>query len=166
MVEMKSWHSVCAWTFHAGRGGFIPRHIRPSWEAPGFDTIAKIKLIRDKIVPRLPEHIQIGFEMHYDYEFNEDSADTIADALVDAGIWLAMTSPGAHVHFGYGGIASLDPNERLAALAYVRKTAELLCGPLHKAWHPDPKRPRHWSSGTAPSAMILPPRHSGKCTRT
>ena len=140
MVEMKSWHSVCAWTFHAGRGGFVPRHIRPSWEAPGFDTIAKIKLIRDKIVPRLPEHIQIGFEMHYDYEFNEDSADTIADALVDAGIWLAMTSPGAHVHFGYGGIASLDPNERLAALAYVRKTAELLCGPLHKAWHPDPEK--------------------------
>lgn len=137
MGEKTSLHSVCTWTFHAGKGGFTPAHIRPSWETDRFDTIAKIKLIKDKIIPRLPEYIQIGLEMHYDYEFNEDNANAIADALLEAGIWLAMTSPGAHTHFGYGGIASLDPNERAAAQAYCRKTVELTCGPLRKSWHPD-----------------------------
>jgi xylose isomerase len=137
MGDKTSLHSVCAWTFHAGKGGFTPAHIRPSWEAGRFDTVAKIKLIKDKIIPRLPEHIQIGLEMHYDYEFNEDNANTVADALLEAGIWLAMTSPGAHTHFGYGGIASLDPNERAAAQAYCLKTVELTCEPLRKSWHPD-----------------------------
>ena len=137
MAENSSLHSICAWTFHAGKGGFTPAHIRPSWEPPHFDTIAKINLIKEKIIPRLPRHIQIGFEMHYDYEFNEDTAEPIADTLLEAGMWLALTTPGAHAHFGYGGIASLDPSERAAARDYGRKTVELTCGPLRKAWHPD-----------------------------
>jgi len=137
MEEKISLHSLCAWTFNAGNGGFLPANIRPSWEAHRFDTIAKIKLIRDKIIPRLPNNIQIGFEMHYDYEFDEDSADTIADALLEAGMCLALSTPGAHIHFGYGGIASLDPNERTAAQEYGQRTVALTCGPLRKAWHPD-----------------------------
>ncbi|MDR9459604.1 MAG: xylose isomerase [Dehalococcoidia bacterium] len=137
MEEKISLHSLCAWTFNAGNGGFLPANIRPSWEAHRFDTIAKIKLIRDKIIPRLPNNIQIGFEMHYDYEFAEDSADTIADALLEAGMCLALSTPGAHIHFGYGGIASLDPNERTAAQEYGQRTVALTCGPLRKAWHPD-----------------------------
>jgi xylose isomerase len=140
MAKRKSLHSICAWTFNAGKGGFTPAHIRPFWEAPQFDTIAKIKLVRDKIMPRLPGHIQIGFEMHYDYEFDEGTVNAVADALLEAGVWLAMVSPGAHTHFGYGGIASLDPNERSTAQAYCRKTVELTCGPLRKAWHPDPDK--------------------------
>jgi len=137
MADKSSLHSICAWTFHAGKGGFTPAHIRPSWEAPYFDTIAKIKLIKAKIIPRLPQHIQIGFEMHYDFEFDAGTAGAVADALLDAGIWLALTTPGAHAHFGYGGIASLDPNELSAARDYGRKTVELTCGPLRRAWHPD-----------------------------
>jgi len=135
--DQKSLHSICAWTFHAGKGGFTPGHIRHSWEADSFDTIAKIKLIKDKIIPRLPSHIQIGLEMHYDYEVREDTAKATADALLEAGMWLAMVSPGAHMYFGYGGIASLDPDERAAAEAYGRKAVELTCGPLRRAWHPD-----------------------------
>lgn len=137
MSDQKSLHSICAWTFHAGKGGFTPGHIRASWEAESFDTIAKIRLIRDKIIPRLPKHIQIGLEMHYDYEVREDTAKATADALLEAGMWLAMVSPGAHMYFGYGGIASLDPDERAAAEAYSRKAVELTCGPLRRAWHPD-----------------------------
>jgi len=140
MNETTSLHSICAWTFNAGKGGFTPANIRPSWEAHLFDTIAKIELIKEKIMPRLPRYIEIGFEMHYDYEFNEDSAEAIADALVKAGIWLALTTPGAHKHFAYGGIASLDPSERAAARDFGRKTVELTCGPLRKAWHPDPAK--------------------------
>ena len=137
MEEKISLHSLCAWTFNAGKGGFLPANIRPSWEVHRFDTIAKIKLIRDKIVPRLPNNIQIGFEMHYDYEFDEDNADAIADALLEAGMSLALSTPGAHIHFGYGGIASLDPNERAAAQEYCQRTVALTCGPLRKAWHPN-----------------------------
>ena len=137
MSDRTSLHSVCAWTFHAGRGGFTPAHVRPSWEADRFDTIAKIRLVKEKILPRLPEHVEIGFEMHYDFEFNEETAGEIADALVEAGIPLALTTPGAHAHFGYGGIASLDPGERAAAQDFSRKTVELTCGPLRKAWHSD-----------------------------
>jgi xylose isomerase len=140
MTEKTSLHSVCAWTFHAGKGGFVPGGVRPSWGAHRFDTIAKIRLIRDRIIPSLPDHIQIGFEMHYDYEFNADTAEAIADALLEAGMWLAMATPGAHKHFGYGGIASLDPSERAAALEYSRKTVELACGPLRRAWHPAPDK--------------------------
>jgi xylose isomerase len=114
--------------------------MRPSWDARLFDTVAKIELIKEQIIPRLPSHIEIGFEMHYDYEFNEDSAEMIADALVRSGIWLALSTPGAHKHFAYGGIASLDPNEQAAAQDYSRKTVELTCGPLRKAWHRDPEK--------------------------
>jgi xylose isomerase len=137
MKEKLSLHSLCAWTFNAGNGGFLPANIRPSWTVHRFDTIAKIKLIRDKIIPRLPNNIQIGFEMHYDYEFDEHNADAIADALLEAGMCLALSTPGAHIHFGYGGIASLDPNERTAAQEYGQRTVALTCGPLRKAWHPD-----------------------------
>jgi xylose isomerase len=140
MADKTSLHSVCAWTFHGGKGGFVPAKVRPSWRAQGFDTIAKIRLIREKIMPRLPEHIEVGFEVHYDYEFNESTADAIADTLLEAGVWLALTTPGAHVHFGYGGIASLDPKERAAAQDYSLKTVELTCGPLRKAWHPAPEK--------------------------
>jgi xylose isomerase len=140
LSDKESLHSICAWTFHAGKGGFTPGHIRASWEGDSFNTVAKIKLIKDKIIPRLPKHIQIGLEMHYDYEVKEDTASAVADALLESGIWLAMTSPGAHMYFGYGGIASLDPKERAAAQAYCRRSVELTCGPLRRAWHPDPDK--------------------------
>ena len=42
--------------------------------------------MKERILPRLPEHVEIGFEMHYDFEFNEETAGEIADALIEAGI--------------------------------------------------------------------------------
>jgi xylose isomerase len=48
-----------------------------------------------------------------------------------------MITPGAHSHFAYGGIASLDPNERKAAEDLGTKTVDLAYGTLKKAWHPE-----------------------------
>jgi xylose isomerase len=48
-----------------------------------------------------------------------------------------MITPGAHSHFGYGGISSLDPSERAQAEALGQKTVDLAYGPLRKAWHAD-----------------------------
>ncbi|MCE5301379.1 MAG: xylose isomerase, partial [Spirochaetia bacterium] len=76
---------------------------------------------------------------HYDGEYNEDNAADIADALVDAGMYLAMATPGAHTHFAYGGIASLDPAERAEACEFGSKALALVYGPLKKTWHPTVK---------------------------
>ena len=112
--------------------------MRPDWSGEKFGTIEKLRLISKKISPGLPDHIELGFEMHYDNEFNEESAESIADTMKELGIHLAMTTPGAHAHFAYGGPASLDPEERKAAEEFSDRTVELTYGPLRKAWHPDP----------------------------
>jgi xylose isomerase len=132
-----SYHSVCAWTFNAGKGGFTPPDARPKWSDEELSTIGKIKLIKEKIAPRLPDHIHLGFEMHYDYEYNEENAAEVADALVDNGISLAMATPGAHRHFAYGGICSPDPNERKAAREYGQRSVDLAYSALKKAWKSD-----------------------------
>lgn len=133
-----SFHSICAWTFHSGAGGFTPKNIRPSWSPDNLTTVGKIELIAKKIKPRLPDHISLGFEMHYDNEFNERDSDEIADALVSNKISLAMVTPGAHKHFAYGGVASLDPNERKSAEEFSARTVELTYSALRKSWHSDP----------------------------
>lgn len=140
MVDKKSPHSVCAWTFNAGKGGFTPADMRPEWSPENLDTVGKIKLVKEKIVPRLPDNIELGIEMHFDYELDEKNAPEIADALVDTGIYLAMTTPGAHQHWAYGGIASLDPAERKASEEFGQVVVDLTYGPLKKAWHPDPEK--------------------------
>jgi xylose isomerase len=96
-----------------------------------------IKLVKDKVAPRLPDNVELGIEMHYDAEVDDKNADEVADALVDCGLYLAMLTPGAHAHFAYGGIASLDPAERKAAERLGTKTVDLAYGTLKKAWHPD-----------------------------
>jgi xylose isomerase len=96
-----------------------------------------IKLVRDKIAPRLPNNIELGIEMHYDTEIDERTAPTVADALVNSGLYLALITPGAHSHFAYGGVASLDPQERKNAEEFGTRTVDLAYGPLKKAWHPD-----------------------------
>lgn len=139
MTDEKSLHSICAWSFHAGAGGFVPDNIRPGWHDGRLTTVGKIRLIADQVRPRLPGNIRLGFEMHYDYEYSFENADEIADALVSSGIRLAMATPGAHRHFGYGGIASLDPKERSAAEDYGEKAVGLVYAQLRKAWHHDPE---------------------------
>ena len=138
MEKSKSFHSICRWTFNAGKGGFVPGNMRPEWNTKSFNTVDVIRLIKEKISPRLPESVELGLEMHYDFEFNESNATQIAAALKENGIHLAMVTPGAHAHFAYGGIASLDPEERAAAEDFGQKTVDLVYGELRKAWHPDP----------------------------
>jgi len=132
----KSLHSICRWTFNPGKGGFVPGDMRPEWGGT-FGTPEMIKLVADKIVPRMPDNVELGIEMHYDAEVDDDNAAAVADALVDSGLYLAMITPGAHCHFGYGGVASLDPTERKAAEELGTKTVDLAYGTLKKAWHPD-----------------------------
>jgi len=135
MVE-KSLHSICRWTFNAGKGGFVPADMRPEWAGDNFGTPEMIELVADKIKPRMPDNIVLGIEMHYDAEVDDKNAEAVADALVDNGLYLAMITPGAHTHFAYGGIASLDPEERKAAEDLGTKTVDLAYGTLKKAWHP------------------------------
>jgi xylose isomerase len=130
----KKLHSVCRWTFHAGKGGFHPGNIRPSWGK--FSCVDMIELIQTKIQPRLPSTMELGIELHYDTEVDEKTAPAIADALVSAKMSIAMMTPGLHSHHGFGGPASLDPNERERAIDLSQKTVDLTYGPLRKCWHP------------------------------
>ncbi|MDH7600454.1 MAG: hypothetical protein QHH07_12620 [Sedimentisphaerales bacterium] len=134
-MTRQSLHSICRWTFNPGKGGFVPADIRPQW-GRGFGTPEMIELVAKKIRPRLPDHIVLGIEMHYDAEVDDSNASAVADALVANKLYLAMITPGAHCHFAYGGIASLDPNERKAAGELGTKTVDLAYGKLKKAWHP------------------------------
>jgi len=38
MIREKSFHSICRWTFNAGKGGFVPSRIRPGWDSDQLDT--------------------------------------------------------------------------------------------------------------------------------
>ena len=141
-----SYHSICRWTFNAGKGGFVPGDIRPSWGGEQLNSAGVIRLIKEKIKPRLPEQVQLGFEVHYDSEVNERNANEVADALQDAKISLAMITPGAHSHFAYGGIASLDKAERGRAEELGQGTVDLAYGALRKCWS---------SEGTLAPTLVL-----------
>jgi xylose isomerase len=138
MEAGKSFHSVCRWTFNAGKGGFVPGNIREKWNSANLDTVKSIELIKKNIIPRLPATVELGYEVHYNSEIDEKTAPALADALLDAKMYLAMITPGAHSHFAYGGIASLDKKERAAAEALGTRTVDLAYGPLKKAWHSNP----------------------------
>ncbi|MGE5559184.1 MAG: xylose isomerase [Bacillota bacterium] len=138
MPDQKSLHTICRWTFNAGKGGFVPADMRPEWSGAKLDTVGVVRLIKDKIAPRLPSNIQLGYEVHYDSEINEQNAAEAADALLDAKMYLGLITPGAHSRYAYGGVASLDPKERKGSEELALRTVDLAYGPLKKAWHPDP----------------------------
>ena len=140
MADKKSLHSICRWTFNAGKGGFVPADIRPAWAGAKFGSADMIKLVKQKIKPRMPDNIELGIELHYDTEVSEKTAKEIADMLVDCGMYLAMITPGAHSHYAYGGISSLDPKERKSAEEFGTRTVDIAYGPLKKAWHPEPAK--------------------------
>lgn len=139
MSEKKSFHSICRWTFNSGKGGFVPGNIRPEWNSTNLDTEKTVSLIKKSIAPRLPSNVVLGYEVHYNTEIDEKSADAVATALNENNIYLAMITPGAHSHFAYGGIASLDPKERAAAERLGTQTVDLAYGAMKKSWHPDPE---------------------------
>ena len=41
-MEKKSYHSICRWTFNAGKGGFVPSDMRPEWSSADLDTVGMI----------------------------------------------------------------------------------------------------------------------------
>ena len=139
MASEKSLHSICRWTFNPGKGGFVPGNQRPEWGGK-FGTPEMIELTAKKVRPRIGNNIELGIEMHYDAEVDDKNASAVADALVSNKLSLAMITPGAHCHFAYGGIASLDPKGRKAAEELGTKTVDLAYGTLKKAWHPDIKK--------------------------
>ncbi|MDK3155341.1 TIM barrel protein [Kamptonema cortianum] len=134
-MSEKRLHSICRWTFNSGKGGFVPGNVRPSWSSDSLSTERIPALIAKEISPRLPDHIELGFELHYDNEVNESNAVAVAEALQESGLHLAMITPGAHTHFGYGGIASLCPEERQQSRIFGEKTVDLAYGPLRSCWH-------------------------------
>ena len=140
MPQKTSLHSICKWTFNPGKGGFVPGDMRPTWDGNNLDTVGIIGIIKDRIAPRLPDFVELGFEVHYDNEINENNADAVCDALSDANMSLAMITPGAHGHYGYGGISSLDPNERASADEFGSRTVDLAYGAMRRAWHHDPDK--------------------------
>ncbi|HNY77790.1 MAG: hypothetical protein RBS72_09915 [Sedimentisphaerales bacterium] len=135
-MAKRSLHSICRWTFNPGKGGFVPGDMRPEW-GRGFGTPEMIELVAKKVRPRMPKNVLLGIEMHYDAEVDDKNAAAVADALVSNKLYLAMITPGAHSHFAYGGIASLDPKERKAAEDLGTRTVDLAYGTLKKAWHPE-----------------------------
>ena len=140
MAVEKSLHSICRWTFNPGKGGFVPADMRPIWAADKFTSADMVKLVKKEIAPRMPDNVTLGIELHYDMEVDEKTAPEIADALVDSGLYLAMITPGAHSHFAYGGISSLDPDERKTAEDLGVRTVDIAYGPLKKTWHLDPAK--------------------------
>lgn len=141
-----SLHSLCRWTFHEGVGRFVPSRVRPAWGPDQFNTVDFVHLVQDEIAPRLPDFIELGVEMHYDNEYNEDDAADVATALNETDVSLAMISPGAHLHYAYGGVASLDPDERAGAEDFCERCLEVAYGPLRPGWSNDPAK--------APSLVI------------
>jgi xylose isomerase len=114
--------------------------MRPAWAPSKLTTVGMIELVKKRIAPRMPDEVELGLEVHYDSEVDEKTAPEIADALLDAGMSVALTTPGAHAHFAYGGISSLDPDERKKAEEFGEKTVDLTYGALRKAWHKDPAK--------------------------
>jgi len=112
----------------------LPSNVRPAWSAEKLDSAEVVKLIAERIRPRLPSHIRLGFELHFDTEVNAQNASKLADVMGEHNIPLAMITPGAHSHFAYGGIASLDAGEREKAEALAVRALELAYGVLRKSW--------------------------------
>jgi len=129
------YQSVCRWSFHPGKGGFVPGNIRPEFR--GMTPSGFVELVAEKIRPRVPENTRLGVAVHYDREINEETAESFAKALKDNGLVLSMITPGAHYYFAYGGIGSPDPVERMKAQELGRRTVDLMVGPLKDIQDPD-----------------------------
>lgn len=131
------YQSVCRWSFHSGKGGFVPGMIRPEFKDLTPEGFAM--LVAEQIKPRVPKNTRLGVAVHYDKEVNEETAEGLVKVLNDNDIAVSMGTPGGHFYFGFGGIASPDPEERRKANEFGIKAADLVLGPLSKA--EDPKCP-------------------------
>jgi xylose isomerase len=135
-------HAICRWTFNPGHGGFVPGDIRPAWA--DLTTADFVRIVGEKVRPRLPDDVELGIEAHYDTEVDESSAADVVAALDEQEMSLAMMTPGAHAHWAYGGSASPDQAERRACASFGRRAVDIAYGPLRPAW-----------SDVAPPSLIL-----------
>jgi xylose isomerase len=135
MKRRKRYQSVCRWSFHPGKGGFVPDGIRPGFA--GLTTEGFVELVAGKVAPRLPANTKLGVAVHYDREVDEKNAEMLAKMLGEADLALSMLSPGAHYYYGYGGLGSLDEHEREEALAFAKRALDLLAGPLAEVQNPE-----------------------------
>jgi xylose isomerase len=134
-MQTVRYQSVCRWSFHPGKGGFVPDAIRPG--LAGMSPEGFVRLVAEKVAGRVPANTRLGVAVHYDREINEKTAAPFARSLKDAGLALSMLTPGAHYYFAYGAIGSLDPAERRKAVDFSKKTLNLLAGPLKDAQSPE-----------------------------
>ncbi len=132
----QSLHSICRWTFSAGKGGFVPADQRPTWGTSELPTAKVVGLIRSTIAPRLPDNLTLGFEVHYDTEISEANVAMVVDAMSEAGVYLSMITPGAHSRWAYGGICSLDPEERSLSADLAKRTVDLAYDRTKSVWYP------------------------------
>jgi xylose isomerase len=131
-------HSFCPWFINDGKARFTPVS-RPEWT--NISTVEKIALIRSEVLPRLPENIIPGFELHVPGEVDRRNVrEVVRELNKKPRIYIAMATPGAHGLYGYGGIASLDPRELIGARKLGNDTVDLLYGPLRAAWHEAPHK--------------------------
>ena len=128
-------HSICRWTFNPGHGGFVPGDIRPDWT--DLTTAQFVEIVATQIRPRVPDSVELGIEAHYDNEIDEENAAEVAGALKSNRIYLGLITPGAHVHWAYGGVASLDVKEKTDASEFGLRTVDLAYQALRDTWHPD-----------------------------
>jgi len=89
-----------------------------------------VKLVADKIAPRLPDNVELGIEMHYDAEVDDNNAAAVADALVDSGLYLTMVTPGACSHLAYG---EMPPS----CVCFVEWGSSALNLTPTVSWHPN-----------------------------
>jgi len=129
--ERLRYQSICRWSFHPGKGGFVPDNVRPEFKDMGPERFAE--LVAKEIMPRVPGNTRLGVAVHYDREIEEKRAEDFVRVLNNNGLALAMGTPGAHYDHGYGGIASLDPGERRRANKFGKKAVDLILGPLSQA---------------------------------
>jgi xylose isomerase len=129
------YQSVCRWSFHPGKGGFVPADIRPEFK--DLKPWQFVELVAREIRPRVPSNNVLGVAVHYDKEINEKTAKRFVRTLKDNGLYIAMATPGAHAYFGYGGIASPDPIERKKANEFGKRAINLALGVLAEAENPE-----------------------------
>ena len=132
----QSLHSICRWTFSAGKGGFVPANQRPEWATDKLNTAEIVRLIKKSIAPRMPDNTVLGFEVHYDSEIDEANVAAVVDAMGEAGVYLAMLTPGAHSRWAYGGVCSLDAKERKLANEFGKRTVDLAYDRTKLVWYP------------------------------
>jgi xylose isomerase len=135
--------NLCNWTLsHTGEAGFRPA-MRTQWD--GIPTDEVVDQFGEKALPRIRAAIGdddvIGFEVHYPFEINNETASSITEALTRQGMYYGMITPGLHKLKecgAYGGPASLDKDEREAARRVANETIDLAYSDaVKKRWDPN-----------------------------